>query len=53
MEQKLVKAFTSLGDSIISALPNVAVGILLLVLGLVVAKLVEVGLPHNAGPRAL
>ena len=44
MEQKLIQAFTNLGDSIIAALPKVAVGILLLALGLIVAKLVEVGL---------
>jgi hypothetical protein len=38
---KLLEAFANLGNSIITALPKVAVGILLVILGLVVAKLVE------------
>jgi Conserved TM helix/Mechanosensitive ion channel len=42
MEEKLLEAFTGLGNSIASAIPKVVVGILLILLGLVVAKLVEV-----------
>jgi small-conductance mechanosensitive channel len=44
MEKKLLDAFTALGNSIASATPTVAVGILMVILGLVVAKLIEVGL---------
>jgi hypothetical protein len=44
MEQKLREAFAGLGNSIASAIPKVCVGILLIILGLVVAKLVEVAL---------
>jgi hypothetical protein len=44
MEEKLREAFASLGNSIASAIPKVCVGILLVTLGLVVAKLVEVAL---------
>jgi small-conductance mechanosensitive channel len=42
MERKLLEAFASLGKSVVTALPRVAVGILLIILGLAVAKLVEV-----------
>jgi small-conductance mechanosensitive channel len=42
MKEKLLEAFANLGNSIITALPKVAVGILLVISGLVVAKLVEV-----------
>jgi small-conductance mechanosensitive channel len=42
MKEKLLDAFASLGNSVLAALPKVAIGILLVVLGLVVAKLVEV-----------
>jgi small-conductance mechanosensitive channel len=42
MKEKLLEAFANLGNSIITALPKIAVGILLVILGLVVAKLVEV-----------
>lgn len=42
MKEKLIEAFANLGNSIISALPKVAVGILLVIVGLVVAKLIEV-----------
>ena len=41
MEKKLLEAFAGLGKSIVAALPKVAVGILLVILGLA-AKLVEV-----------
>ena len=41
MKEKLLEAFASLGNSVVTALPKVAVGILL-ILGVVVAKLVEV-----------
>ena len=44
MKENLLKAFAGLGNSIASAIPNVCVGILLIILGLVVAKLVEVAL---------
>src|ERR1700722_754685 len=42
MERKLLEAFAGLGRSVVTALPKVAVGILLVILALVVAKLVEV-----------
>jgi hypothetical protein len=42
MEKKLLDAFAALGNSIASSIPKIAVGILLVILGLVVAKLVEV-----------
>ena len=42
MEQKLREAFTGLGNSIASAIPSVCVGILLVIVGLLVAKLLEV-----------
>ena len=44
MEQKLLEAFAGLGNSIASAIPKVCVGILLIILGLLVAKLLEVAL---------
>jgi small-conductance mechanosensitive channel len=44
METKLLDAFAGLGNSIAYAIPKIAVGILLIILGLVVAKLVEVAL---------
>ena len=42
MKEKLLNAFASLGNSVLAAIPKVAVGVLLIVLGLVVAKLIEV-----------
>jgi small-conductance mechanosensitive channel len=42
MKEKLFEAFANLGNSVLTALPKVAVGILLVILGLMVAKLVEV-----------
>ena len=42
MEEQLIRSFVSLGNSIVSAIPRVSVGILLVILGLAVAKLVEV-----------
>ena len=42
MKGKLLEAFANLGNSIITALPKVAVGILLVIVGLLVAKLIEV-----------
>jgi hypothetical protein len=42
MKEKLLEAFANLANAVITALPKVAVGILLFILGLVVAKLVEV-----------
>jgi hypothetical protein len=44
MKERLFEAFAGLGNSIITAMPKVAVGILLVILGLIVAKLVEVTL---------
>jgi small-conductance mechanosensitive channel len=44
METRLLEAFAALGNSIASAIPRVAAGILLIILGLVLAKLVEVTL---------
>jgi Conserved TM helix/Mechanosensitive ion channel len=44
MEKKLLDAFVALGNSIASAIPTIAVGILMIILGLVVAKLIEFGL---------
>jgi len=41
MKDKLVQAFTSLGDSIIAVVPKVLVGILLIVGALLVAKIIE------------
>lgn len=42
MKEKLYEAFAGLGNSIVTAAPKVAMGLLLVVLGLIVAKLVEV-----------
>jgi len=44
MEKKLLDAFVALGNSIAAAVPRIAVGILLIVLGVIVAKLIEVTL---------
>ncbi len=46
MKEKLVQAFTNLGDSIIAAVPKVAVGILLIIGALVVAKVIEKALRY-------
>src|ERR1700692_1714718 len=42
MKEKLFSAFASLGTAVFAAIPKVAVGLLLLVLGLLAAKLIEV-----------
>jgi small-conductance mechanosensitive channel len=42
MKEKLLNAFANLGASVFAAMPKVAVGLLLLILGLFVAKLIEV-----------
>lgn len=42
MKEKLFAAFANLGNSIFAELPKVAVGILLIILGFLVAKLIEV-----------
>jgi len=42
MKERLLEAFANLGNSVLTALPKVAVGILLVVLGLVVAKIIEI-----------
>jgi small-conductance mechanosensitive channel len=44
MEKKLLDAFAALGNSIAAAVPRLAVGIILIVLGVIVAKLIEVTL---------
>jgi hypothetical protein len=44
MEKQLIEAFANLGSAIVSAIPKFSIGILLIVLGLIVAKLVEVAL---------
>jgi small-conductance mechanosensitive channel len=44
MEEQLIRAFVGLGNSIVSAVPRVSVGILLVILGLALAKMVEVAL---------
>jgi small-conductance mechanosensitive channel len=44
METKLLEAFAGLGSSIVHAIPGIAVGILLIILGLVIAKLIEIAL---------
>ena len=44
MEKKLLDAFAALGNSLASAIPKIAVGILLIILGLVIAKLIELAL---------
>jgi hypothetical protein len=44
MEKKLLDAFAALGNSIAAAVPGIAVGILLIVLGVIVAKVIEVTL---------
>ena len=41
MKEKLLSAFAALGDSIVRALPKISIGIVLIVLGLVLAKLIE------------
>ena len=46
MKDKLIQAFTNLGDSVIAAVPKVLVGILLIVGALLVAKLIERGLRY-------
>jgi hypothetical protein len=44
MLQKLVQAFQGLIDSVIAAAPKVAVGLILIIAGLLVAKLIEMSL---------
>jgi hypothetical protein len=41
MGEQLIRAFDSLGNSIVSAIPRVSVGILLVILGVAVARLAE------------
>jgi hypothetical protein len=42
MEKQLIGAFSGLGYSIVSAIPRVSVGLLLVILGLILAKIAEV-----------
>src|SRR3984957_20129 len=44
MEKKLLEAFAGLGSEIVSSIPKFSIGILLIVIGLIIAKLVEVTL---------
>jgi Mechanosensitive ion channel/Conserved TM helix len=44
MKQRLIEAFAGLGNSVAAAAPKVAMGILLIIFGLVIAKLVQVAL---------
>ncbi|MBM3763553.1 MAG: hypothetical protein FJW36_25385 [Acidobacteria bacterium] len=47
MKEKLIQAFGNLADSAIRATPKIALGLLLLVFGLLVAKAIEVGLRYS------
>jgi hypothetical protein len=47
MKEKLVRSFTNLGDTIIAAIPNVLMGIVLAALALVVAKIIEKALRYT------
>jgi small-conductance mechanosensitive channel len=42
MKERLLNAFANLGNSVLAAVPKIAVGILLVVLGLFAAKMIEV-----------
>ena len=42
MREKLISAFSNLADSAIAAAPKVLVGIVLIVIGLLVAKIIEI-----------
>lgn len=42
MKEKLIESFANLGNSVVTAAPKVLIGILLIVAGLLIAKLVEV-----------
>ena len=42
MKERLLNAFASLGNSVLAAVPKVAVGVLLVILGLVAARVIEV-----------
>ncbi len=42
MKEKLFAAFANLGNSVVSALPKVVVGILMVIAGLVFAKIIEI-----------
>ena len=42
MKERLLNAFASLGNSVLAAMPKVAVGVLLVILGLVAARVIEV-----------
>jgi small-conductance mechanosensitive channel len=42
MKEKLLEAFVHMGNSVLAAFPKVVVGILLIIVGLVVAKLIEI-----------
>jgi small-conductance mechanosensitive channel len=44
MEKKLIEAFSGLGTTVVSAIPKFTVGILLIILGLTVAKVLEIAL---------
>jgi hypothetical protein len=44
MEKRLLDSFAALGNSIAAAIPKVAIGIVLIIVGLIFAKLIEAGL---------
>jgi len=44
VEKKLLDSFAALGNSIASAIPKIAIGILLIIVGLIFAKLIEAAL---------
>src|ERR1700733_6623617 len=44
MEKKLLDSFAALGNSIASAIPKIAIGILLIIVGLIFAKLIAAAL---------
>ena len=46
MKQKLLQAFGGLADSVVTAAPKFAVGVLLIIAGLIVAKLIEIALRY-------
>jgi hypothetical protein len=46
MREKLLSAFTELGDGVIAAAPKVVIGLVLMVVAVIVAKLIERGLRY-------
>lgn len=46
MKEKLLQAFGNLADSAISAVPKIALGLLFVIFGLAIAKLIEIGMRY-------